>query len=244
VKYSFFQQELSAAFSLLEQRQPNPEQYPSGYAYLLLSTAFRLDYLVRPEGFSMDLIERAYLGYFSKTELRAATKVQQLAQQLRQLQGRTSEQLYAELYRTRSTFGANMTVNEERVKTLIRGELPKMEWSVQQKHPEAIQMAVPDYIVGYALYIYAMPEPIRAFFHLCFQITRPAFFRDLGFTDALSTRTDLLAKKIITKAILDTAAPFQKNYRRLKPNLSLLSFETMPLFARSYLMMVAEMDFE
>jgi hypothetical protein len=244
VKFKFFQQELFAAFQVLEQGQPNPDQYPSGYAYLLLSTVFRLDYLIRPEGFTMDLIERAYLNYFSKNELGGAVKVQQLAKTLRPLLDRGQAQFYAELYRTRSTFGANMLVNEERVKTLIRGELPKMEWSIQQKHPEAIQIAVPDYVVGYALYIYAMPEPIRAFFHLYYQITRPAYFRELGFTDEVVMRTEILSKKIIGRAIKSVAAHYQKSYHRMKPNLERLTFESMPLFARSYLLMVAEMDFE
>ncbi|MDO8970851.1 MAG: hypothetical protein Q7U74_09200, partial [Saprospiraceae bacterium] len=63
-KYAYICNSIEAVFAEIDKGKPDPNTYPGTYAYQLLALAFRLDYLVKPEGFMMDLLERVYATYF------------------------------------------------------------------------------------------------------------------------------------------------------------------------------------
>lgn len=241
VKYQYLRSEIETAFAVMDAAKPDPNQFPGGYAFLFLALAFRIDYLLRPEGYTMDVLERLHGMYFTKDDRTPQNKIVAMRKSLQQLLDRPREAVYAELYRTRSTFGINPPVNHERIAALIDVEMPNMDWHLQQNN-EALAMAVPQYIVGYALFHFAPPLPDRAFFHLFFEITNPAFFGALGFP---TPYTDVLGrpdKRAVTEAIRDIAATFKKMYPQLKPDLSALDFSNTALFARSYLHMVKDLQ--
>lgn len=240
VKYNYLRREIENAFALLDKAVPDPNKYPGGYAYLLLSTAFRLDYLVRPEGFVMDVLERLYGIYFTKDERNNQLKIMALRKEFQKILDRPKEAVFNELYRTRSTFGINIPTNHERVVSLIEGELPNMEWHLGQNHLE-LALAVPQYIVGNALFQNVPPKPDRDLFHLFFQITEPAFFRELGYpTYTLSN--GLPDKVRVVQAIRNIVEQNRREYARLRPDFTRLDFSSMPLFAKSYLDMVKHLD--
>jgi hypothetical protein len=78
VKYAYLRQEIEAVLAILDKGQPDPNRYPGTYAYALLALAFRLDYLVRPEGFMMDVLEKIHLIYFTKNNQTPQIKVQNI----------------------------------------------------------------------------------------------------------------------------------------------------------------------
>ncbi|MBN8487025.1 MAG: hypothetical protein J0M20_04725, partial [Burkholderiales bacterium] len=132
-------------------------------AALLLALALRLDYLLRPEGFVMDVLEKIYGIYFTKDERTNQLKIIALRKEFQKVLDRPKEQVLRELYRTRSTFGVNPPANHERVMALIDGELPNMDWHLSQNHLE-LALAIPQYIVGNALFQNVPPRPDRDLF--------------------------------------------------------------------------------
>lgn len=241
-KYHYLQSQISAAFAALDEGKPDPHQYPGGYVYLLLSLAFRLDYLIQPQGFMMDALEQVYNVYFNKDERSPAAKVQALRGLFQRLLDRPQEAVFAEMYRTKSTFGINPAVGHERVRGLIEGELPKMEWHLQQRHPELIAMAIPQYAVGYALFHYAPPPPTRALLHLFYQVTEAPFFADLGFPDQLVEPSGLPKQAAAERAVRDLAQQYCSLFPKFRPDPSQLRYDSLPIFARSYLEMVARTE--
>ncbi len=240
IKYNYLCSEIRDAFELLDRAVPDPNQYPGGYAYLLLSMAFRLDYLLRPEGFLMDILEKVYGIYFAKDERSNQLKIMALRKEFQKILDRPKEQIFQELYRTRSTFGINPPANHERIVSLIDGELPNMDWHLSQNHLE-LALAVPQYIVGNALFQNVPPRPDRELLHLFYQITESGFFRSLGFP-VYTTPNELPDKRLITQAIRTIAERNRIEYPLLRPDLSRLEFTSMPLFARSYLDMIRHLD--
>ena len=240
VKYDYLRREIEAAFALIDQAKPDPNQYPGGYAYLLLALAFRLDYLVRPEGFVMDVLERIYGIYFTKDERSSQLKIIALRKEFQKILDRPKEQLFHELYRTRSTFGINTPANHERIVSLIDGELPNMEWHLNQNYLD-LALAVPQYIAGNALFQNAPPKPDRELLHLFFQITEPEFFRALGFPIYADTR-GLPDRRLVAQAIRAVCDRNRAEFPRLRPDLARLDFASMPLFARSFLDMMRHLD--
>lgn len=240
VKYDYLCREIQAAFALIDQAKPDPNQFPGGYAYLLLSLAFRLDYLVRPEGYIMDMLERVYGIYFTKDERSNQLKIIALRKEFQKILDRPKDLVLKELYRTRSTFGINVPANHERLVSLIDGELPNMDWHLSQNHLE-LALAIPQYIVGNALFQNVPPKPDRELLHLFYQITESEFFQSLGFP-AYSTPDGLPDKRAIPAAIREITERNRTDYPRLRPDLSRLDFTSMPLFAKGYLDMIRHLD--
>ena len=241
VKYAYIQQEIKTVFDEIDKAKPDPNQYPGTYAYLMLALAFKFDYLIRPEGFMMDVMERIHGIYFAKNDRTPQVKVANIRKEFQKLVERPKEAFFKEMYRTRSTFGVSPAVPHQNLVTLIDGELPNMEWPLQQNHM-VLALAVPQYIAGFALFHYAPPKPDREFLHLFFQIMEPPFFRDLGFQIPFIDTEGRLNKAEILKAVKNIRDINRADYPRCKPNVDLLDFGSEALFAKSYLLMVRDLD--
>jgi hypothetical protein len=240
-KYAYVRQSIEAAFAELDKDKPDPNTHPGAYAYLLLALAFRLDYLVRPEGFMMDRLEKVYSTYFSQSNLTPQVKLQQMRRELQGLLERPKEAFFQEIYRTRSTFGTNPAVPHGTVANLIEGELPSMDWSLQHNY-EALALAVPQYIVGFTLFHQAPPKPDREYLHLFYQVSERAYFRSLGFDNHFADDAGRLQKQEILKEIKKIAERNRAEYPRLRPNTEKLDFASLPLFSKSYLLMIKDLD--
>lgn len=241
VKHQLLQNKVNAVFAEMDKAKPDPNTYPGTYAYMLLALAFKLDYLIRPEGFMMDTLERVHGIYFAKNDRTPQVKVTSIRKEFQKLLDRPKEALFKEMYRTRSTFGINPAVNHDSVVSLIDGELANMEWPLQQNH-EALALAVPQYIVGFALFHYAPPKPDRELFHLFYQIMEPEFFRNLGFDIQYADANGRLNRSEIIKGIRAVAERNRAQYTLFRPNTDRLDFTSMVLFAKSYLVMMKELN--
>jgi hypothetical protein len=208
---------------------------------LLLALAFKLDYFVRPEGFMMDAMERIHGIYFAKNDRTPQVKVTNVRREFQKLLDRPKDAFFKEMYRTRSTFGINPAVNHDTIANLIEGELANMEWPLQQNH-HALALAVPQYVAGFALFHYAPPKPDRELLHLFFQIMEPAFFRELGFDTPFAAEAGRFERGEILKEIKNIAERNRYQYPYLKPDASRLDFDSPVLFARSYLLMIKELN--
>ena len=240
-KFAYIHRSIEAAFAEIDKGKPDPNTYPGTYAYLLLALAFRLDYLIKPEGFMMDLLEKVYAAYFTKNNLTPQVKVQQMRREFQTLLDRPKAELFKEMYRTKSTFGANPAVPHGTLASFIGGELANMEWPLQQGH-DTLAFAVPQYIAGFTLFHQAPPKPDREFLHLFFQITESAFFRELGFEITCTDADGKLQKAEVLKAIKRIADRYRGQYTRLKPDVNRLDFASLTLFSKSYLSMVKDLD--
>ena len=242
-KVAYVKKQINAVLNCLQEGKPDPNRSPGGFVYLMLGTAFRLDYLVRPEGFMMDALEKIYQTYFTKDEKQPAAKVELLKKHFQKLIARTDDELMGEFYRTRSTFGINPAVRHDRIQTLIDGELPKMEWHIEQRHPEIITMAIPNYIVGYALFHYAPPPPDSALFHFFLRVTEHEYFTDLGFSGKLVGPDGRLQKSAIEQEIRRIEDIWRPRFPKFRLNTNGLDYSSLPLFARTYLTMVRGVEY-
>ncbi len=240
-KYAYICRSIEAAFVEIDKGKPDPNTFPGSYAYLLLALVFRLDYLIKPEGFMMDLLEKVYAAYFSKNNLTPQVKVQQMRRELQTLLDRPKEEFFKEMYRTRSTFGTNPAVPHGTLASFIEGEMTNMEWPMQQGH-DTLAFAVAQYVAGFTLFHQAPPKPDRAFLHLFFQITESAFFRELGFQISFTDTAGKLQKAEILKEIKRIVERNRDTFTRLRPDLNQLNFASMTLFCKSYMYMLKGLD--
>ena len=138
------------------------------------------------------------------------------------------------MYQAPATFGITSPVDQERVAALIDGELPAMDWFIDNGHPE-VALAISGYIVGFSLFNYAVPKPCRELFLLYFQITESEYFQALGFQAAFD-------KKLVQQQIKKIVEDNDDGYPKLNPRTRMLDYSGLPQFARSFLRMIRELD--
>ena len=242
LKLNFLTGHIQATIDYLGQGKLNPEQQPGAVAYLLLDLVYRLDYLLIPEGHTMEALERMHRMYFAREADQPVTfKNVRLLSELQHLLRRAPESFSAELYVGKSTFGITLPANHDRLVGLIDNELPNMDWYQDNGYPR-VASAIPGYIAGYALFNYSVPPPDKDFLELYYRVTEDAYFQRLGYQQQFLDRDGRPARRAIRAAISTVTERHVEAYPRLRPAVSLLSFDNVIDFGRSYLLMVRELD--
>jgi hypothetical protein len=241
-KYAFISEQVNQVLEEVEKGKLPFGQYPGAYVYLLLEVIYKLDYLTRPEGFLMERLEFAHRQYFSKDGKKPLTKAKNLINELKKLLKRPKDAYFKEMYHGKSTFGITVPVNHDRVVSSIENELANMDWYLQNGF-HRIAQGITSFIVGYCLFNYAVPKPTREFLDLYYRITEPAFFASMGFKlDYYDAPNGVFNKKSIKRAIQRIAAENKDQYPQLRPATNDLQYTSLPEFAKSYLLMIRDLD--
>ncbi|MDH3652411.1 MAG: hypothetical protein OEQ53_22160 [Saprospiraceae bacterium] len=219
----------------------NAKHYPGGITYLLLDAVYRLDFLTRPEGYTTEAFERMHRSFFAADGLNIPQKNKALITEMQKILDRPAEKLKAELYRTKSTFGIINATSHQKLKEIIEGELDNMDWYLENDH-EKIALSVPGYIVGHALFHYSLPEPDQDLLLLYYQIMEQNYFNDLGFELDLRNERGELNGGEIKNAILLISDLHRVRYPKLLPKVSRLLYDSPAKFAKSFLLLVADLD--
>ena len=242
VKYQYIQQEIQRVFSSLDSGKPDQQQFPGAMVYQLLHLCYKLDFLTKPEGHMMEVLERIHRLYFSKDDRNTIQKAHLLRKEFQKLLDRPKEDFFKEMYQVSSTFGITSPVNHEKVITFIDGELHNMDWYMENKFPD-VALAIPGYIVGFCLFNYAVPKPDWDLFLLYFQITESDYFRQLGYPASyFDTKNQTFDKKAIQKAIRHIEEANHSVYPGLHAKTRMLDYASLPAFAKSFLLMMRQLD--
>ncbi len=239
-KYKFIAQWISDTLTTIENLPP---KHPTiSRAYLLMNLCYKLDYLIRPEGFMMEVLERVNRVYFAHDEQTMAQKCEQIVVDIQSILDRPKVELQKEMYRTTSTFGVVMPVQHNSVIAFIDGEIANINWYLDNNHDkEAI--ALTGYIVGYCLFNYAVPLPDRDLLHLYYEISEAAYFDELGYSNYFyEYKTNTFNKSRLKKEIQTIVKRYKKSYPDLNPNLDGLDFKSLPSFLKSYLLMIRDLE--
>jgi hypothetical protein len=241
-KLAFLQRQIGGVIDYLATNRINPEEHPGAVAYLLLDVVYRLDYLLIPEGHTMEALERMHRMYFAREDDRPVTyKNVRLLGELQELLDQAPERFARELYHGRSTFGITLPTSYDRLRSLIRNELPNMDWYQDNDYPE-VAAAIPGYIVGYSLFNYAVPPPTRELLHLYYRVTENAYFRELGYGQDYLDAAGKPLRRAIRSGVQDIAERHRRAFPRLRPAVNSLRCGNLLDFSRSYLEMLADLD--
>lgn len=241
-KYQFVVSKVKEVLYEIENGKLNSSQYPGGIAYLLLDLSYKLDYLTVPEGMLMDTLERIHRLYFTKDSKTNLQKNLLLQKEYQQLVQAPKEDFLRGMYHVKTSFGITKPVTHDKVVSFIDGELHQMDWYRDNGH-DKVAMAIPGYIIGYCLFNYAVPKPDKDLFHLYYKIIYTDYFEQLGFTlDLVDLKKQSFNKKGILRAIKKIVEANKEKYPNLSPHVNQLSFDGKVNFARSYLIMIRNLD--
>ena len=242
VKYAFLQREIRRTLDILRQPAYQLREQPGGAAYLLLALCYKLDYLLKPEGGTMDVLERVHRIYQDENGRLPYPKLDTLRRAFEGLSGRDRDAFFREMYRVRSTFGVTAPLNHTAFVQALRGELDTLDWYANNQLSH-IARAIPTYLVGHLLFRYALPAPDHDLLHLYFHITENAYFRELGFKQIYY---DDATAQFRPKAIRRALQRLARHHRTLFPRFQLdhggLNYADDIRFRQSYLRLVSAVD--
>jgi len=241
IKYTYLQNSVRETMEAVQNSRLNLSQHPGAVSYLYLDLLYRIDYLLKPEGNTMETVASVNKEYFKESTKSIQAKNNDIRLEIQELSELTFESFEQELYEVKSTFGMNSPSGQSRIKEFILSEISNMDWYLTNGH-KAVALAIPSYIAGYSLYNYSMPAPLRSLLQLFYRVVEFPFFDAIGFEDKFVKSDSSLDKMTIKRAIQQVVKTYKSDYELLRPQYGQLDYTDIFAFAKSYLMMVANVD--
>jgi hypothetical protein len=233
-KISFIRKQIDQVFYELENGRTTVARHTGGAAYLLLDTAYKLDYLTRPEGFVQSCLENVHTFFYGTTGLNLDQKLLFMKAELEKIVLRSDEQIAKEFYASRYTFGVTIPSSHEKLTELINAELNNADWYIKNKH-ELTSRAVPGFIVGHALFNYALPEPDMDLLNLYYQINEQDYFNKLGYLISFVNPDGSINKSLVKARIRNIERTYRDRYEKWTFPFEKLNFDNVVVFSISML---------
>lgn len=179
VKYRYLQKWIGETLDLVSTL--DADKFHGGIAYLLLTLAFQIDYLIVPEAQLMHDIEKIVELYFRKEERPVTEKNRDLVEAFRKMQARTREEVYECLYRSKHTFSIVAPQPYKTVADLISAANQNTVWYRENNYPQ-IAAKISEYGFSYCQYSYSLPRPVSALFELFMRVNYSDYFAELGYS--------------------------------------------------------------
>ncbi len=241
VSYQFITDLLRKVLTIKDVGPIDTKKYPSALRYLLLAAAYKVDFLIKPEGLLMDYLEKIDRLAFSGQSNDPNTINEEILNVFDLILQIPKERMMEELYVTDATFGFNPVIRSAQIRDTIFSELPTLDWYVEQEAFHYAE-AIVDFIVGYLLFNFSVPPPCKALFLLYYRIRDPEYFKNIGMVDVsfnISKKFPATVKKEIKKILKQ----YENSFPYAKAPIELLEYENRPLFYKRYLEMIAEINF-
>ncbi len=232
VKYKYLQQWIKQTLALAE--TVDADKYSGGVAYVLLALAYRIDFMLVPEGRLLLDIEKIVDVYFRKDDRPVTEKNAEMTEAFLKLGAKTPEEIYPHLFRSRYTFSIVTPQSYKTISDAIYNANQNIGWYKENKHLE-IAAQISEYGLGYCQYSYSLPRPVTEFFQLFMMINYPAYFEELGFK---LTYINKETKEYNKEAIIQTIESIEEAWKTKYPELNMktenLKFDSPLAFNQSF----------
>lgn len=217
IKYEFLQKWIKETLDYIVTL--DGDKFSGGIAYLLLTLAYRIDYLLVPEGKLMNEVESIVDIYFKKDDKPTAEKNRDMAEAFRKLQSRSKESIFPLLFRSKQTFAIVSPQAYKTISNVIYNANQNIAW-YRDNNYHFIAEKIAEYGLSYCQYSYSLPRPVTEFYYIFMRVNYTDYFKALGFTEHFY---DPETRKFETDAILERIYDIQSRWKSKYP---LLNFRT------------------
>ena len=232
VKYKYFKKWIGETLDLAN--SIDAEKYSGGIAYMLLALAYRIDFLIVPEGKLLLALEKIVDIYFKKDDRPVTEKNLDMMHEFGKLLERKEEEFYPYLFRSKYTFSIVTPQNYKTIADAIYNANQNVSWFKEAKHPE-IAAIISEYGVAYCQYSYSLPRPVTELFQVFMMVNYPDFFEALGYkTVFYNKETKTFNTEAITAAIEVVQNKWKDKYPELKLNLDKIKWDSMVSFNQTF----------
>ncbi len=232
VKYDYLQRWIQQTLDTIAGL--DPDKFSGGIAYLLLALAYRIDYLLAPEGKILNELEKISGIYFKKDDRQTIEKNRDMVEAFRNFKALPKEDILASFIRSKYTFAIVTPQAYKTIADSIHGSNANMGWYRENNYP-LIATQVTEYGLSYCQYSYSMPRVITEFFELFMRINYPDYFKSLGFGD---NYYDPALNKFDSTAIIDRINEIENTWKDKFPKMEIktqnLKFDNLVNFDLSF----------
>lgn len=232
VRYQFLQKWIRDILEYINSL--DTDKFSGAISYLLLTLAYRIDYLITPEGPLLNEVEAIPDIYFKKDNKPVAEKNRSMIDAFHKLQSKTKEQVSPYLFRSRHTFSIVTPQNYKTIVESIKGAHQNMHWYRENNYP-FIAGKIAEYGIGYCQYSYSLPKPLSALYTLFMNVNYNDYFKALGFsTTYYHADRKEVDKEEVSDKIEEIINTWQNKYPRLQFNTDALRFDSLLGFNYSF----------
>lgn len=160
------------------------DRLAGGIGYMLLGLAYRLDYLIAPEGKLLSELEEVIGRYFNNPEKQPQEKNALMAEGFKKILEKSDEDLRPYLFKSTATFSIVSPPSQKAISEAIETAMQNMIWYRDNKYNE-IARQIMEYGISYCQYSYSLPQPLTLLFNLFMEINYPDYYHSLGFQGLL-----------------------------------------------------------
>ena len=242
IKYQWLQKWIDETLSYI--KTLDTDKFSGGIAYLLLALAYRIDYMIVPEGKILHDLEKIVEVYFKKDERQTTEKNRDMIVAFEKLKTREKNDVFADLYRSIHTFAIVTPQNYKMIADTIYNANQNINWYRDNNYP-IIAAKIAEYGIAYCQYSYSLPRPVTEFFHLFMMVNYGEYFRALGFTaDYYNEQTKQFNADDVTDRIKDIINTWKPKYPNLKMKLENIKYDSVVSFNVSFTTEIEFLNFD
>jgi hypothetical protein len=220
------------------------EKFAGGIAYLLLSLAFRIDYLICPEGKLLNELEKIIEVYFKKDDRQTIEKNKGMIEGYEKLMQRTRDEVFPFLFRSKHTFAIVTPQHHKSIADAINSSHTNVPWYRDNQYP-LIANRVVEYGFSFCQYSYSLPRPLSELYRLFMMVNYGNYFKSLGFStsyyDAAANKFDIDEIKERIDEIMEEWKP---KYPKMEFRTNALLFGDQLQFNISFTTEITQMNFD
>jgi len=232
IKFRYFKKWIKETLDLIT--GVDIDKYSGGIAYLLLALAYRIDYLIVPEGKLLLALEKIVEIYFRKDDRPVTEKNQDMMDCFQKLLEREKQDFFPYLFRSKHSFSIVTPQNFKTIADAIYNANQNVAWYKENKLPE-IAARISEYGLSYCQFSYSLPRPITEYFHLFMMINYGDYFKELGFKDEYYNKaTNEYNKEAIFRKIEEIEGRWKEKYPEIKLKTDKIKFDNLVAFSQSF----------
>lgn len=220
------------------------DKFAGGISYYLLTLAFRIDYLLSPEGKLQLELEKIIDIYFRKDEKQTTEKNQAMIEAFRKVAAKPREEVFPYFFRSKHTFSIVAPQNHKAVIDSINAAASNMLWYRDNQYP-MIANTILEYGFSFCQYSYSLPKPLSDLFRLFMQVNHGDYFAALGITsryyDAASNEFE---DDTIRQRIEDIVTVWKQKFNKLDFKVNNLRFDSLVNFNTTFTSEITSLNFD
>jgi hypothetical protein len=242
IKFRYFRKWIEETLDLVH--GVDADKYSGGIAYLLLALAYRIDFLVVPEGKLLLSLEKIVETYFRKDDRQVTEKNQDMIECFQKLLEIDKSDFYPYLFRSKFTFSIVTPQNYKSVADAIYNANQNINWYKENKLPE-IAARISEYGLSYCQYSYSLPRPVTELLQLFMRINYGEFFMELGYKEMYFDRASgVYNKEAIMQKIEEIESRWKEKYPEFKMKTDRIKFDNPVAFNQSYTSEIESLNLE
>lgn len=243
VKFKYFHQWINESLKQVADLQA--DAFSGAIAYLLLTTVYRIQFLITPEGVIQKKLDDLTDFYWrKKDELSLLSRNEYIAVGLRALLDVSRDEFAQSLYHSRKTFSEVAPPPRNKMAEHIRGANRDAEWYIVNQY-EHIARVIVEYGIVYSLYSYSVPTIITQLSTVLLYTLHTDFFNEMGIhVELFQQEKGRLNPKRINAGVYFILNEWTEKYPQLRWDQSRILFDDILNFARTYSEQIASLNLE